>query len=122
MIGSQFSTDQALIQSNIAIPNIEDVIVAKATVAGVNSRLALKIAVCESGLRQFNEQGGVLRGGHNPDDAGLFPINQRYHLTQSQTQDYDIYSTEGNIDYALGLLKEEGTRHWRASQACWGTK
>ena len=35
-----------------------------------------KIAQCESGSRQFNDEGNVLRGEINPMDVGLFQISK----------------------------------------------
>lgn len=99
---------------------IEDKIVAKAEAAGVDGQLAAKIAFCESSWRQFDEETGEpLRGVHNPQDVGLFQINEQYHLAKSQALGYDIYTTDGNLDYALYLLKEDGPKHWHWSKGCW---
>lgn len=103
-------------------PSITDMITAKAHEAGVNANTALKIAYCESTYRQFTEDGNVLRGEHNKADVGIFQINEEYHLAKSQSLGYDIYSTTGNIDYAIWLMQHEGTRHWHWSQPCWGAK
>lgn len=88
--------------------------------AGVNKDLALKIAFCESTYRQFADDGRPLRGVHNPGDVGLFQINESYHAKKSANLGYNIHSTEGNIDYAMYLLKTAGLRPWRYSRACWG--
>lgn len=84
-----------------------------------DARLARKIAFCESSLQQFDKDGQVIRGTHNPSDIGLFQINEKYHLAKSRELGYDIYTTEGNINYAFYLLKKEGTRHWYWSKPCW---
>jgi len=102
------------------VQTIPELIATKALAQGVNPTLAAKIAFCESSNRQFDEDGQPLRGLHNPGDIGLFQINERFHLTKSRALGYDIYQTEGNIDYALYLITEEGTRHWNYSRACWG--
>ncbi|MCC6290946.1 transglycosylase SLT domain-containing protein [Candidatus Nomurabacteria bacterium] len=100
---------------------LKDLIETKAEEAGVDKTLALKIAFCESTMRQFDKSSGKpLRGVHNPNDVGLFQINEDYHANRSQNMGHDIYSTEGNIDYALYLLKKEGSRPWNASRPCWG--
>ncbi len=91
----------------------------KATEMGVDSALAQDIAFCESTSRQFARDGDVLRGKKNPNDLGLFQINQKYHLEKSRELGFDIRTTEGNIDYAMWLLKHEGSRHWRSSKNCW---
>ena len=80
----------------------------------------LAIARCESQYRQYDENGDVLRGEHNPRDVGIFQINERYHLSQSQKLGYDIYTVEGNIRYAIWLSEKEGIGHWSASKPCWG--
>lgn len=99
---------------------LKELIETKAEKAGVDKALALKIAFCESTLRQFNNSNGKpLRGIHNPNDVGLFQINEDYHATRSQGLGHDIYSTEGNIDYAMHLLKKEGSKPWSASRPCW---
>lgn len=100
---------------------VEALIVALATKHNVNSNEALSIARCESHLRQFNENGEVLRGVQNPADIGVFQINEFYHLEKSKTLGYDIYTTRGNIEYAMWLMTKEGVRHWNYSRGCWGT-
>jgi hypothetical protein len=61
-----------------------------------------------------------LHGIQNANDIGLFQINEIYHLKTSKALGYDIYTTEGNIDYAIWLLKNEGSQHWNYSKPCWG--
>ena len=86
----------------------------------------MHIADCESGngtpesARQFNDDGTVLRGVANRQDAGYFQINEHYHLKAAKKLGYDIYTEEGNISYALYLYQREGTTPWLASKACWG--
>ncbi len=80
----------------------------------------LEIARCESRYRQYDEDGSVLRGTHNPRDVGIFQINERFHLEQSHELGYDIYTAEGNIRYAIWLSEKEGIGHWSASKPCWG--
>ncbi len=98
---------------------ITDMIAEKAHTNGVDVSLAQKIAFCESTNRQFDENGEPLRGIHNAQDIGLFQINEKYHLDKSLELGYDIYTTEGNIDYAMWLLSKEGSRHWNWSKKCW---
>jgi hypothetical protein len=109
------TSDQPVIEKTL-----EQIIIDEASQAGVDGRLAVKVAFCESTLRQFDkETGEPLRGVHNPQDVGLFQINERFHLEASQKLGYDIYSLEGNIDYAVYLMKKDGLRHWKFSQPCW---
>ncbi len=102
--------------------NLSDLITEKAINQGVNAKLANSIAFCESTYRQFEDTGESLRGNQNRLDVGLFQINEKYHLEKSQELGFDIYTTEGNIDYALWLIKNEGEQHWKWSQHCWGPK
>lgn len=88
----------------------------------VNPELALAISRCESEYRQFNKDGSVLRGRENPQDVGLFQINERYHLEDSKKFGYDIYSAQGNVEYAMHIIKRDGIRHWTYSKPCWGNK
>lgn len=100
---------------------LKDLISQKAKQAGVDDELALRIAFCESRLHQFNKNGQPLRGQHNPDDVGVFQINETYHAKKSASLGFDIHSTEGNIDYAMWLLKNQGSKPWYWSQSCWDT-
>ena len=79
----------------------------------------IEIARCESGLRQFDENGEVLRGKINPKDVGIFQINEYYHLEASRALGYDIYTREGNIGYAIYLYNLQGTQPWNWSRGCW---
>jgi hypothetical protein len=108
---------------------IPELITERADTFGVSKDLALAIAFCESTTRQYDENNlaadgtpKVLRGVVNSADVGIFQINEKYHLERSQSLGYDIYIPEGNIDYAMSLLKEEGSKHWKASEPCWGNK
>ena len=86
---------------------------------GINTEIALKIARCESNLKQFGDNGKVIRGRENASDVGVFQINERYHLKKSADLGFDIETAEGNIEYAVWLMKHEGTRHWIWSKSCW---
>lgn len=98
---------------------LDEAIQTQAAAQGIDPELARKIAFCESTTRQFDKNGQVLRGLNNSDDVGVFQINEAYHLKKSQELGFDIHSTEGNIGYAMWLLKNEGERHWKWSRACW---
>lgn len=80
-----------------------------------------KIAWCESGNRQFLPNGQVLRGHINSKDVGKHQINEFYHLEDSIKLGMDIYTLEGNTEYALYLYADgRGARHWDWSKHCWG--
>lgn len=82
----------------------------------------VRIAECESGFRQFDDNGEVLRGVKDPSDRGLFQINERYHLTESQGLGINIYTTDGNIAYARYLYDHRGTKPWNPSKGCWNSE
>jgi hypothetical protein len=86
-------------------------------------QVAQSIAYCESTNRQYDSNTGqALRGNQNALDVGLFQINEKYHLRKSQELGFDIYTTEGNIDYAMWLLKTQGSGPWIWSKPCWSNK
>jgi len=82
--------------------------------------IMLDVAKCESGFRQFDKNGNVLRGRENNNDIGLFQINTTYHLEQSQKMGIDIFTLKGNIQYAKYLYVSSGTTPWNWSKHCWG--
>ncbi len=78
-----------------------------------------KIAACESQSRQFDETGSVLRGRVNSQDVGVMQINEKYHLKEANKLGLDIYTIEGNIDYAKHLYETQGVKPWVHSSTCW---
>jgi hypothetical protein len=105
---------------SVASGKIYDKIVEASTKYGIHTDTALRIAYCESRLNQYNAEGNVLHGKQNPADAGIFQINEKWHLSQSQKLGFDIHTTDGNIEYAMWLMKKEGNKHWKWSKPCWG--
>lgn len=79
-----------------------------------------KVAYCESTHTQFSAPGVVHRGVANNKDVGIFQINEKYHLKRSKDLGIDIYSIEGNMEYARILYEEQGLQPWSASKPCWG--
>ncbi len=114
---------QAATTSTPVLPVSEQIkqeIVNQSLAQDLDPKLATQIAKCESQFRQFDDKtGDVLRGVHNPQDVGVFQINEKYHLERASKLGYDIYTLEGNVGYGLYLLKMEGTRHWISSKPCW---
>ena len=78
-----------------------------------------KIAYCESRYTHFNQDGSVLRGRVNSQDVGVMQINEKYHLATSQRLEYNIYTLEGNMEYARYLYETQGVRPWVHSSHCW---
>ncbi len=77
------------------------------------------IARCESGLRQFDDSGSVLRGGLGKAMIGVFQLNERYHREPARSLGYNINSVLGNIAYARELYRTEGVSPWASSEHCW---
>lgn len=77
-----------------------------------------RISQCESGGKQFKEDGKVVRGpdGH---DIGLFQIRETVHGSEAKKLGFDIYTEAGNTAYALVLFARNGTRDWSSSVRCW---
>ncbi|MEK7552741.1 MAG: hypothetical protein AAB505_01375, partial [Patescibacteria group bacterium] len=89
---------------------------------GVDPKIATLIARCESNLNHYNRAGEVLRGRVNPQDVGTFQINEKYHLEKSRELGLDIYTLEGNIEYAMWVMDNQGKSAWRWSRRCWDKK
>lgn len=79
-----------------------------------------RIAYCESRNRQFDTDGSVFRGVVNNKDVGVFQINEKYHLSDSQKMGINIHTVDGNLEYAKYLYEKQGTRPWSSSRPCWG--
>lgn len=95
---------------------IKEIITMKAKEYGVNAQVAIKIAECESSLNidAFNPSN---RDGSS--DKGLYQINS-VHYETTQSLGLDVKSSMyDNIEYAMMLMKENGTRDWYSSQHCW---
>lgn len=81
----------------------------------------VQVAFCESTFRQYGPDGDVLRGSVNPQDRGIFQINEKYHGDEAAALGFDIYTTEGNIEFGRYLYSKYGTQPWQASEPCWDT-
>ncbi|MDQ5950225.1 MAG: hypothetical protein QG585_167 [Patescibacteria group bacterium] len=84
--------------------------------------ILIEISKCESRFTQLNKDGTVHRGRVNKNDLGAMQVNSYYHIDTAQKLGYDLYTLEGNLDYAEYLYKKEGTRPWNSSKPCWGSK
>ena len=86
---------------------------------GVVPPILERIAFCESGNRQFDEDGHIIRGFIHPPDTGRFQINKAVHATSARELGFDLDTLEGNTAFAVHLYEEQGTRPWKASEKCW---
>lgn len=81
--------------------------------------IMIAIAGCESHFKQYDANGAVHRGVQNNKDVGVMQINEYYHLKRSKELGIDIYTVQGNTEYARYLYEREGTTPWLSSSACW---
>jgi hypothetical protein len=95
-------------------------ITSKVKVYFADAPIMQKIAYCESRNRQFGKDGSIFRGVVNPRDVGVFQVNEKYHLSDSKKMGIDIYTVEGNLEYARHLYESQGTQPWSSSRPCWG--
>ncbi|MEN9604523.1 MAG: hypothetical protein RJB39_208 [Candidatus Parcubacteria bacterium] len=84
------------------------------------SHILYRIAFCESTYAQYDRNGNVLRGVVNSKDVGVFQINERYHKANAERMGIDLYTPEGNLEYAEYLYNRDGARPWSSSKPCWG--
>ena len=78
--------------------------------------IMIQISQCESKLRQFNDDGSVVRGPTK--DIGLFQIAP-FWIPTAKKLGYDVFTERGNISFALWLYKQQGTSPWNSSKYCW---
>jgi len=81
--------------------------------------LLAEIAKCESGFRQFDSRGRVIKGEVNQDDIGILQINKYYHEEEAVKLGFDIYTIDGNLGYAKWLYVKYGDTPWVYSSKCW---
>lgn len=82
-------------------------------------RLMRRIALAESSLSHYNRNGTVKRGYENPDDIGLFQINQAVWGEEARRLGYDIYEPMGNVLMAMYIRSVQGLSAWSASRNRW---
>ncbi|MEK7589813.1 MAG: hypothetical protein AAB475_00980 [Patescibacteria group bacterium] len=87
-----------------------------------NYPVMAEVAKCESRFRHFKENGDIIRGEVNKSDVGVMQINEYYHSDIADMLGMNLYTLEGNVEYAEYLFKKEGTSPWLASSKCWGVK
>lgn len=69
------------------------------------------IAKCESGFRQFTNDGQVLRS-RTGLYLGVFQVDEKLHTDWAKSLGMDIYTLDGNLAYARHLYQSSGTRPW----------
>lgn len=81
-----------------------------------------EVARCESQFVHYTDSGNILRGRVNKSDIGVMQINEYYHGDTAKRLDIDLYTLEGNVEYARDLYERKGTQPWDASKPCWGSQ
>lgn len=81
--------------------------------------ILVEIARCESRFRQYDTNGTVIRGKVDPRDIGVMQINEYYNGDTAKKLGFDIYSIDGNLEFAAYLYAKRGTSPWQASAKCW---
>src|SRR3989344_5574329 len=82
------------------------------------------IAECESGGRQFDDEGNLIRNLES-SAIGKYQIMASLHEEKARGMGLDSRTEAGNEAYAKFLYQESGTQHWEAdsrSRACWEPK
>jgi hypothetical protein len=87
-----------------------------------NYPVMAEVAKCESHFRHFKKDGDIIRGEVNKKDIGVMQINEYYHKDRAVKLGINLYTLQGNIDYAEYLFEKEGTAPWLASSKCWGVE
>lgn len=78
-----------------------------------------EIAHCESGGKQFDEDGNVVRGIIHVPDVGKYQINSTVWGREAKKLGVDLLTEEGNEQFALELYRKFNTLPWEASRSCW---
>ena len=80
-----------------------------------------RIAQCESGKKQFNAQGKLLKNKNTNGtvDVGYYQINT-VHFLNAMEMGYDLTEEKGNRAFAEEYLYPNfGTEPWYSSKSCW---
>lgn len=81
-------------------------------------KVMIDIARCESGDKQFNSDGTIVKNPHSTAQ-GRFQIMASLHRANAESMGMDIDTWEGNTRFAMYLYQKNGTRDWNASKHCW---
>lgn len=83
----------------------------------------VQVARCESGYRQYNDDGSLLENPSPKSSAsGIFQILRITHGPTAESMGMDITTPEGNMDYAEYLYNKNGLSDWSESRSCWGPR
>ena len=108
--------ERSVPQVNVEPTETDKVINKIIDVFGKDSEVMLKIAKCESGLKQHDDNGNVLVS--STSDTGAFQINQVHNENLNKLK-LDPRKLDDNVRYAKMLFDASGTRDWYKSKGCW---
>ena len=77
----------------------------------------IAIAQCESGLRQFYDDGSLVVSKTN--DVGVMQINMKSWKAKADEFGMDLTKTNDNIFFARYLYNLHGLSDWSMSKHCW---
>ncbi len=97
----------------------------KEKLADAHATALLPVVQCESGFRQYDERGRLLRNPtindvvgimqvrekYHPDPAVLYAYNERYG-TDHAPEDFNLRDPQENVDYGIVLYKVKGLKPW----------
>jgi len=86
---------------------------AKVREAFADAPIMISVAKCESGYRQFRQDGSLVRSP-NGLYIGIFQIDERIHAAYAMSLGMDVTTVEGNIAYARHLYDRKGAQPWPA--------
>jgi hypothetical protein len=118
LVGTAFANPKPLTTANTQAP-MPEVKETSKEATFVLPPILVRIAECESGGRQFNKDGSVVRGRENKNDVGKWQINLHWNGAEAKKLGYDLMTEEGNTKMALHLYEKHGTRDWNWSKFCW---
>lgn len=72
--------------------------------------IMISVAKCESGFRQFNNDGTPLVGYGRY--TGVFQIDKNIHAEYAKSLGMDIETIDGNLAYARRLYDQKGAQPW----------
>ena len=85
----------------------------------------IPVVACESGFRQYRENGNLLRNPTVKDVVGIMQLREKFHPdpavlseynsehgTNYRRNDFDLEDPEENVDYGIILYKVEGLDPW----------
>ena len=82
------------------------------------AELMKRVAQCESGMRQFLDNGEPVQGPTR--DFGLFQIHELSWDAKAQKLNLDYkYSIEDNLKMARYIYDKQGISAWNPSKRCW---